>query len=149
MISSRRDGGLTALASLFPARPASHDAALSTILSERLVEARRAWPDVTLGDEEFVAHLAARVRPDEDPPAAVAALKTADLYLACAAARGDAAAIAAFEQTLLARVGDFIARVDTSPHFVAEVTQALRVKLFVGSDGRGRLGQTIGARRAR
>jgi RNA polymerase sigma-70 factor (ECF subfamily) len=118
--------------------------ALTAALRTAIDDARRAWPDVDLPDEPFVAHLAARVRPDEDVTAALASLKIADLYLACAAGRGDAAAVAAFEQTLLARVGHFIARVDTSPHFVAEVTQALRIKLFVGSDGRGRLSQYSG-----
>ena len=132
------------LASLFLARRESHDAALAATLRQAIDEARRAWPDVTLAEEPFVAHLADRVRPGEEPRAALASLQTADLYLACAAARGEPAAIAAFEQTLLARVGHFIGRVDRSPHFVAEVTQLLRIKLFVGSDGEGRLGQYSG-----
>jgi RNA polymerase sigma-70 factor, ECF subfamily len=132
-----------ALASLFTAR-GGDDAALTTLLRRALDDARRAWPHVALTDEAFAAYLADRVRPDEEPTAALASLQVADLYLACAAGRGDPAAIAAFEQTLLARVGQFIGRVDSSPHFVAEVTQALRIKLFVGSDGKGRLAQYSG-----
>ena len=133
-----------ALAMLYLARRQSDDATLGSSLCAAIDAARAAWPDVALPDEPFVQHLGDRVRPDEDPSAALTALKTTDLYLACAAARGDAAAIAAFEQTLLARVGQFIARVETSPHFVAEVTQALRIKLFVGTDGHGRLSQYSG-----
>lgn len=133
-----------ALASLFLARRDSHDAALAVTLRQALDEAQRAWPEVTLAEELFVPYLADRVRPDEDPRAALAALQVVDLYLACAAARGEPTAIAAFEQRLLARIGHFIGRVGSSPHFVAEVTQALRIKLFVGSDGKGRLGQYSG-----
>ena len=92
-----------------------------------------------------MAHLADRVDPGEDPTSALAKLEIADLYLACAAARGLPAAIASFEQQLLARVGQFIGRVDRSPHFVAEVTQALRIKLFVRRDGgESRLAQYSG-----
>src|SRR5262245_8074761 len=45
---------------------ASDDAALSRELARATDEARRAWPTVELADEEFVEHLAARVRPDDD-----------------------------------------------------------------------------------
>jgi hypothetical protein len=71
-------------------------------------------------------------------------LKAADLYLACAAAHGRPGAEAAFERTLLARVAHFVGSVDSSPAFVTEVTQALRIKLLVGSDGQGKLAQHSG-----
>src|SRR4051812_30479243 len=103
----------TALGALLVGERAGVDAAaLSLTLRQAIDDARRAWPDISLPDEPFVAHLGARLRPDEDIAAALASLKITDLYLACAAARGDAAAVAAFEQTLLARVGHFIGRVD-------------------------------------
>ena len=136
-----------ALASLFLTRrvgPPAELPALAVSLRRALDHARATWPDLGLADERFVAHLADRVRPDEDAASALPQLKLADLYLACAAAEGTPAAIAAFEQKLLARVPQFIGRVDPSPHFAAEVTQLLRIKLFVGSDGSGRLSQYSG-----
>lgn len=120
------------------------DAGLTAALRRCIDDARRAWPELALADEAFVTHLAARLRPDEDPVAGLAALKTSDLYLACAALAGQPAALAAFERTILSRVGRFVGRVDGSPAFVAEVTQALRIKLFVGADGAPRLAQYSG-----
>src|SRR5678816_2505477 len=62
---------------------ASDDAALSRELARAVDEARRAWPTVELPDEEFVEHLAARVRPDDDAVTAVSythlTLPTSDL----------------------------------------------------------------------
>jgi len=123
---------------------ASDDAGLSRELARALDEARRAWPTVELPDEEFVEHLAARVRPDDDAVAVLRQLRGSDLYLACAAARGRAGAELAFERTLLARVGQFVGSIDGAAPFVADVTQALRIKLFVGSDGQGKLSQYSG-----
>jgi len=120
------------------------DAALSLELARALEDARRTWPAVELSDEDFVDHLVARVRPDDDLLAALRQLKVADLYLACAAAHGRPGAEHAFERSLLARVGQFVSSIDTSPAFVADVTQALRIKLLVGSDGQGKLCQYSG-----
>ena len=122
----------------------SDDAALSRELAHAIDEARRAWPGVELADEEFVEHLAARVRPDDDAVTVLRQLRVADLYLACAAARGRGGAELAFERTLLARVGQFVSSIDGAAPFVADVTQALRIKLFVGSDGQGKLSQYSG-----
>jgi RNA polymerase sigma-70 factor (ECF subfamily) len=124
--------------------PAADDAALAPELARALDDAHRAWPAVELPDEDFIDHLAARVRPDDDLPAVMRQLKIADLYLACAAAHGRPGAEQAFEHSLLARVGQFVSSIDTSPAFVADVAQALRIKLLVGSDGQGKLAQYSG-----
>jgi RNA polymerase sigma-70 factor (ECF subfamily) len=107
-------------------------------------EARRTWPTVELSDEEFVDHLAARVRPDEDMVALLRQLKIADLYLACAAERRRPGAVTAFEDAFIRRVGQFVRGIDSAASFVAEVTQTLRIKLFVGSDGFGKLSRYSG-----
>jgi len=114
------------------------------VLQHALDEARRAWPKVDLPDEEFVDHLAARVRPDEDLVALLPQLKIADLYLACAAERRRPAAVTAFEETFIRRVGQFVRGIDRETCFVADVTQALRIKLFVGSHGDGKLSRYSG-----
>ena len=135
-------GDDASLASLYCGERASGE--IAAALRRTIDDARRAWPDLAVSDEAFVAHLAARLRPDEDPAAALSALRTSDLYLACAAIGGSPAALAAFERSLLSRVGRFVGRVDASAAFVAEVTQTLRIKLFVGLDGAPRLAQYSG-----
>jgi len=105
---------------------------------------RRAWPSISLPEAAFSEYVAARINGTDAsrPPGQID--NSADLYLACAASRGDAAAIASFESTLLGRVGQFVGRLDSSPEFVREVTQILRIKLLVGLDGPARLAQYSG-----
>jgi len=117
---------------------------LGVVLQHALDEARRAWPKVELSSEEFVDHLAARVRPDEDSVALLRQLKIADLYLACAAERRRPGAVTAFEEAFIRRVGQFVRGIDRETAFVADVTQALRIKLFVGSHGDGKLSRYSG-----
>lgn len=96
---------------------------------------RAAWPGVALDGEAFRAHVAAIAREacgDVAPHAA-------DLYLACAAAHGDAAAIEAVERTCIARIAPALSRIIT-PSEIDDVTQVLRQRLFLGGrDGRPRL----------
>jgi RNA polymerase sigma-70 factor (ECF subfamily) len=102
-------------------------------LTELVAAARAAWPAVHLDAEEFVTHLAARVS-DKDPAAALKRVRASDLYLACACARGDAAAIGEFEKTFMPGVSDFIARQNPARAFADEVRQILRQRLFVGEE---------------
>ncbi|HET9622757.1 MAG TPA: sigma-70 family RNA polymerase sigma factor [Kofleriaceae bacterium] len=117
---------------------------LSNLLAPALDDARRAWPAIELSGEEFVEHVAARIRPHEDARAALGQLKLADLYLACAAERRRPHAVTAFEQRFMRRVGLFIRGITGEKAFVADVTQALRIKLFVGSHGDGKLSRYSG-----
>jgi RNA polymerase sigma-70 factor (ECF subfamily) len=125
-------------------KEASDAGELGPVLQHAVDEARRAWPTVDLSSEEFVDHLAARVRPDEDVVALLQQLKIADLYLACAAERRRPGAVTAFEEAFIRRVGQFVRGIDGATTFVADVTQALRIKLFVGSDGCGKLSRYSG-----
>jgi RNA polymerase sigma-70 factor (ECF subfamily) len=117
---------------------------LAPLIQQALDDAHRAWPGVALTDELFVDHLATRLKPGEDVGESLSRLKLSDLYLARAAETGRSDAVQAFEDLLLCRVGQFIDKVSRDPAFVAEVTQALRVKLFVGQDGQGKLSQYSG-----
>lgn len=117
---------------------------LGPVLQHMIDEARRAWPTVELSSEEFVDYLATRVRPGEDAAALLPQLKVADLYLACAAERRRPGAVTAFEQTFIRRVGQFVRGIDTTATFVADVTQAIRIKLLVGNDGYGKLSRYSG-----
>jgi RNA polymerase sigma-70 factor (ECF subfamily) len=117
---------------------------LAPLVERALDEAHRAWPLVELTDEDFIDHLATRLRPEDDAGEMLSWLNISDLYLARAAEGGRPDAVQAFEDLHLCRVGQFIDKVSRDPAFVAEVTQALRVKLFVGRDGQGKLSQYSG-----
>jgi RNA polymerase sigma-70 factor (ECF subfamily) len=96
-------------------------------LDAALDEARRAWPDVALPDAAFVAHLEAKLGTASPRPK----LRTNDLYLACACARGDAAAIARFEATYFDEIAPVCARFPSLPIGVDDVRQRLRERLFL------------------
>jgi RNA polymerase sigma-70 factor (ECF subfamily) len=94
---------------------------------------RRAWPKIELGAASFARALAEHGAPAD--------AHVEDFYLACACAEGDAAALAAFDELHLRQVGRFVARVDASPEFAAEVRQDLRERLLVAEPGgRPRIG---------
>jgi RNA polymerase sigma-70 factor (ECF subfamily) len=98
-----------------------------------MLEAGRvAWPGVDVDPESYARFVDERAGEGVDP----GALHAADLYLACAAAAGDARALAAFERRYIADVPSFLARVERSPAALEEVQQALRDLLFVARPGR-------------
>jgi RNA polymerase sigma-70 factor (ECF subfamily) len=117
---------------------------LEAALAEMIEQARRAFPDVQLNDEVFVAHIARHV-PEGVPLArALAQLSVADLYLACACTRGDEAATRAFEADYRDTLRAVIAR--GAPEATDEVCQRVLEHLLVGDPpalvsyaGRGRL----------
>ena len=63
-------------------------------------------------------------------------IHAADLFLACACAAGDAAALDALERQFLAPLPALVARRGIALHDAEEVVQALRERLLVGKDGR-------------
>jgi RNA polymerase sigma-70 factor, ECF subfamily len=65
---------------------------LGQALGEAWEAGARAWPGVRLAPEVFAAWLAGRLSADGEPLAGLASLRASDLYLACAAAQGDAEA---------------------------------------------------------
>jgi RNA polymerase sigma-70 factor, ECF subfamily len=105
-------------------------ARLESVLTDALARGRAAWPSLTIDSEAFVAHVAARLPAGDDPAAALEALHVGDLCLAFGCLSGDAAALRAFESAHLIDL-PAVARVDSSPAFVDEVRQRLRVHLFV------------------
>ncbi len=99
--------------------------------------AQAVWPEVGVTAEELAAFVRDRLG-DASAPAAHPdrAARLADLFLACGCARGDEAALAAFERTYFGEV-DRIVRRYRGPAAPApdEVRQLLRHKLFVTRDG--------------
>jgi RNA polymerase sigma-70 factor (ECF subfamily) len=106
------------------------DEAMVRELHERGVAA---WPRVKVELADYAAHVATLVA--ENDAEAFGALHGEDLYLACACARGDAAAIAIFERQFLREVPAYIARTTTSPEVVDEVLQRVRERLLVSVAG--------------
>jgi RNA polymerase sigma-70 factor (ECF subfamily) len=108
---------------------------LDQALAGALTVARATWKDVTaaaVSDEVFVAYLAARVAtPDA---AGIAAVKIADLYLACGCAIGAPRAIVLFEQHYLSEVPSYVGQIDRSGEFADEVRQQLSERLLVTRD---------------
>lgn len=84
------------------------------------------WPTVALERAAFTEHVARLGAGDEHAE---------DLYLACACAAGDAAAIAIFDAHIVAAVPRWIARIDASPAVADEACQRVRDYLLVGKDG--------------
>jgi RNA polymerase sigma-70 factor (ECF subfamily) len=108
--------------------PRLHDA-----LDHLLRSARLAWPTVKVEDADFLAYVAHRVR-GASIVEEVEALRTADLYLACACASGDPTALQAFEDRFLRDVDAAMAHAGMS-RVADEVKQQLRIKLFTTDGG--------------
>jgi len=100
-------------------------------LEAMLREARAAWPDLLVRDDDFIAYVAQRLPPGES----LAQWCTRDLYLALGCAGGEARAIAAFERHCLDGIDGALAHLSAAPDVVSEVKQRLRCTLFVG-DGK-------------
>lgn len=94
----------------------------------------RSWPELLdgAGTETVLGWLATRHDLDRDPPSAF----VGDLALALGCSVGHVLALELFDQKLLARLGAYVGRIDSSPGFVDELRQTLREHLLVGSPPR-------------
>jgi RNA polymerase sigma-70 factor (ECF subfamily) len=129
-------------------------AAVAELLEQRLAAAEEAWPGVVVAPEVFAAYVGRRVPGDASESAALAALHVEDLYLACACAHEQPAALRAFDRCHLDRVDGFVRRLDASPAFLDEVRQVLRHRLLIAEpprpariedySGRGALASWVG-----
>lgn len=122
--------GEATLAAVFRA-VASFDAPEHELLRLE-TEARRAWPDLAVPTEAFVAHLARHV----GSLAALATVHVADLFLAFAVASHDRAALSIFEERYLSHVPDYVVRVRAGKHTVDEIVQKVREALVLGAEGK-------------
>src|SRR5262245_5234633 len=110
--------------------------ALERALRGVLARARVEHPEVSIPDADFARYLALRLEPGAEPLAALTALHSGDVYLACACARNEALALSGFDRRFRRIVAEAVTRmVDRDPDFVEDVRQLLREKLFVGVRG--------------
>lgn len=108
-------------------------------LREGLDAALRAWPGFSVAPEDFLRWLMERL-PAGAP--GMEGLKVADLYLAFACSRGDAAALRAFEQHYVPELDAALVRLRLSSTERDELRQELRQKLLVSEHGaEPRIGQ--------
>lgn len=105
-------------------------ARLDGLLASRLAESRARWPGIELADDEFLNHLATRLPADSTITAAVSTACVSDLWLACALARGDAAALRVFETTYLRGLDAAIAHLDGGSALADDVRHAVRERVL-------------------
>jgi RNA polymerase sigma-70 factor (ECF subfamily) len=109
------------------------------VLEERLAglvaDARAAWPSVALGDAEFVTYLGQRVAESDDPVEHLAGVHARDLYLACACAKVDPAAVRALERRFIVDIPVALRKVHATAEVADEVAQRMRERLLVAEPG--------------
>lgn len=121
-------------------------------LTEAIAFARQTWPDIAVTDEEFVGYVAERVSVDHKGAVNVPLRLAEDLYLACACARGDEAAIVAFQARYELNYRSVFDRMGLTS-VSDDLAQSLLHRLFIqeenrrpaimGFGGRGALGKWI------
>ena len=112
------------------ARPVDNVSAVALQVTTLCDQGRQAHPALKLDEAAFGRYLAERVATDEPTLAALARLRGADLFLACACAQGDPQAITAFDRSVLApAMAALIRRV--SRRVVDEGAQLVRARLFL------------------
>jgi RNA polymerase sigma-70 factor (ECF subfamily) len=114
-----------------PAQPASD---LDVALSQYLAAARAPWPDFGIDPLEFVRYLAERCAGGVLPPPDHAA----DLWLACACARGVPAAAERFQREYAPLIARIAARRGAAQDIAADVRQQLCERLLVPDPSSGR-----------
>lgn len=124
------------------AAPATVRPALEAVpdLDRRLwtivAEGRTAWPDFAIDAKDVVEFIGRQVT-DELAADALDGLRPADLYLACACAKGINAAITAFDRDYMKEVDIALARMRIGPPRLSDVKQLVRQRLFVGGGTAG------------
>ena len=132
------------------AAPAPLRAGLATVpdlarrLWELVAEGRAGWPDVAVEPARLIGFVAARLDGAVDAADVLAGLRPADLYLACALADGDPAALAAFDRHYMREVDIALARMRIGPPRASDVKQLVRQRLFVGDGVPGKIVEYAG-----
>lgn len=101
----------------------------ANVLALRLAEARAAYPGVTLSDVEFVRFVTEKL----GAGASLDALRTSELFLACACARHDPVAIAFLERETFAEIDAAHRRFPQAGILLDDLRQRMREKLLFGA----------------
>ena len=101
-----------------------------------MAEGRAAFPAFAVDAKDLVAFVARQITADL-ADGALDGLRPADLYLACACARGVTGAIVAFDRDYMKEVDIALARMRIGPPRLSDVKQLVRQRLFVGGGTAG------------
>jgi RNA polymerase sigma-70 factor (ECF subfamily) len=101
---------------------------MSETLADRIARARAAFPEFHVGDAELAAYLDERAADGVE-------LDVEDLYLACACASGDAAAVRCFERRLAGDIDAALRHLRVADDLRDELKQRVRDKVLVGKPG--------------
>ena len=116
-----------------PGSPEAESLEAALVAAERAARAR--YPKVAVEPERFVRHLAGKL-PAGALSHALASLRSEDLFLACACADGDPAALTTLDKEFLSQIEKQVSRFGRSADFADEVRQELRMSLLVGQNGK-------------
>lgn len=105
--------------------------------AELTADGRATWRDVDVSESELREYIATRASSAD-------ALCLRDLYLACAIARGDQTAIAAFERELMPTIEPAIAHLDGGSALAADVVAAVRARVLGTTGIDGKIGEYRG-----
>src|SRR5262249_38187873 len=97
--------------------------------------ARERWPDVDVPEPVFLDYLLDRIPSRVARFEGLAQLRSVDLYLACACARGSGVALRHFERKIVPNLAAALMRMNFSAPIVDEAVQRLRLWLFVAEPG--------------
>ena len=109
------------------------------LLHQCFCEARSAWPGIDVSPQRFLPALSLVLKRNGTADSTVSALPrvhASDLYLACACADGNLAAILSIETHYFPDLERALSRLGLAPYSIAELIQQLRCRLFVGSHGK-------------
>jgi RNA polymerase sigma-70 factor (ECF subfamily) len=109
------------------------DAELEALLVSACTRGHARW-ELDTDNASFCRYLAARAPVELSAAQAIGRLHVEDLYLACACLDGLPLALRRFDEQLLSRVDQYLARLRPDAQLIDETRQALRARLFVGSE---------------
>jgi RNA polymerase sigma-70 factor (ECF subfamily) len=108
---------------------------IEAMLLDLVGSAQRAYPTFSLPPDVFVAYLGEKLPAGVSWRLALRQMHTSDLYLACACARGDVHALAAFDDRCLRHLDRVLGKMGIDADLSADIKQDLRRRVLVG-DGR-------------
>ena len=117
---------------------------LDAVIRDIIESAQRACPSLGLPSDVFVAYLRERCPADLPPVRALHQLHTADLYLACACARGDQGAFAMFDDRCLRCLDRVLLAMGFDAGTIDDVKQDIRSRVLVGDGVRPRINDYSG-----
>jgi RNA polymerase sigma-70 factor, ECF subfamily len=112
---------------------------VEAVLRDIIDRAQCAYPTLDLPPDVFVTYVAKRLPADVSAARALRQLHTTDLYLACACARGDVRAFAAFDARCLSRLDRVLISVGVDADACAEIKQEIRSRVLVGDGSRAEI----------